>query len=480
MSLRLRLTLLSTAILALLLLLGTLALYLAVSRTTFTLIEEALEADARAVVSLPWFRIDDVNGTESGAYGRVHGRSPYGKTGVSTSLFQTRDLDGAVLDRSHALGTIELPLSPAGFAAVRDLKPWTETAVIGDGRLLIHSRPLYQRGEMVGIIQVARPLDEYDQTVTALITSLGAGAALGALLSFGASWLLVGAALRPIDRITQEAAEIGAERDLARRVSYAGPNDEVGRLAATLNQMLAELHAGYRQVAQALQTQRRFVADASHELRTPLTTVRGNLELLGREPPIDPEDRRAVLRDTIDEAERMMRLVNDLLALARADAGWRPALSALPVAPLVEEVRRQSLLLDHGRPVSVEVEPGLAAVGHRDLLKQVLLILVDNALKHTPPGTPVSVTARREGDQASIVVRDEGPGIDPALLPQIFERFFRADAARSAGGAGLGLSIARSLLEAQGGTIAVESRLGQGSSFTVRLPAAAAPLANNP
>ena len=476
MSLRLRLTMLSTAILALLLLLGTAALYLAVSRTTFTVIEEALEADARAVVALPWFRLDDVDGSEADGRGRGYGgRSPYGKTGVSTSLFQTRDLDGAVLDRSPALGEVELPLSPAGLAAVQARQPWTETASLGDGRLLVHSRVLYQRGEVAGIIQAARPLDEYDRTVAALMTALAAGAALGTLLAFGSSWLLVGAALRPIDRITQEAAAIGAERDLARRVSYAGPSDEVGRLAATLNQMLAELHVGYRQVAQALQTQRRFVADASHELRTPLTTVRGNLDLLGREPPIAPDDRRAVLRDTVDEAERMMRLVNDLLALARADAGWRPALAALPLAPLAEEVRRQGLLLDHGRPVAVAIEPGLAAVGHRDLLKQVLLILVDNALKHTPPGTPVSVTARREGDEAAIVVRDEGPGIDPALLPHIFERFFRADAARSEGGAGLGLSIARALLEAQGGTIVAESRPGQGSSFTVRLPAAQAP-----
>lgn len=469
MSLRLRLTLLSTAILALLLLLGTAALYLAVSRTTFTIIEEALEADARALVAQPWFRPEDMDGSESRGYGGRGGS--YGKTGFSTTLFQTRDLDGALLDRSAALGAIELPLSPAGLAAVRAREPWTETATIGEGRLLVHSRALLRSGEPIGILQGARPLDEYDRIVTTLMAALAAGALLGALLAFGSSWLLVGAALRPIDRITHEAAAIGAERDLARRVSYAGPNDEVGRLAATINGMLTELHAGYRQVAQALQTQRRFVADASHELRTPLTTVRGNLDLLGRDPPITPDDQRAVLRDTIDEAERMMRLVSDLLALARSDAGWRPPLAPLPVAPLVDEVRRQGLLLDPERPVSVAVAPELAAVGHRDLLKQVLLILVDNALKHTPPGTPVRLTAERAGDEAVIQVCDEGPGIDPALLPQIFERFFRADAARTEGGAGLGLSIARALMEAQGGSIAAESRPGHGSAFTLRLAA---------
>lgn len=471
MSLRLRLTLLSTATLALLLLLGTAALYLAVSRTTFTLIAEALEADARALVASPRFRLADLDGSEARSYGDGRG-APYGKTGVSTSLFQTRGLDGAVLDRSPALGPVELPLSPAGLASLRERQPWTEAVSMGEGRLLVHSRALLQRGEVVGFIQAARPLDEYDRTVTALMAALAAGALLGTMLAFGSSWLLVGAALRPIDRITQEAAAIGADRDLTRRVSYAGPSDEVGRLAATINAMLTELHAGYRQVAQALQTQRRFVADASHELRTPLTTVRGNLELLGREPPIAPEDERAVLRDTIDEAERMMRLVNDLLALARSDAGWAPPLAPVPLAPLLEEVRRQGLALDPERPVSVAIEDGLAAVGHRDLLKQVLLILVDNAVKHTPAGAPVSLTARRAGDEAELRVCDEGPGIDPATLPQIFERFFRADAARSEGGAGLGLSIARALMEAQGGTIAAASRPGQGSVFTLRLPAA--------
>jgi signal transduction histidine kinase len=474
MTLRLRLTLLSTATLALLLLLGTVALYLTVSRTTFQIIEDALESDARTLVALPWFRPDDLDGSEAGyrrGYGEQGKAPPAWKAGLAITVFQTRDLAGSVLDRSTALGELELPLSPAGLEALRARERWTEIADLGAGRLLVQSRPMIQRGEMIGILQAARPLDEYDRSVLALMTALTAGALLGIVLSFGSSWVLVGAALRPIDRITQEAAAIGVERDLARRVSYAGPSDEVGRLAATLNGMLGELHVGYKQVAQALQTQRRFVADASHELRTPLTTVRGNLELLGREPPIAPDDRRAVLRDSVDETERMMRLVNDLLALARADAGWQPHLAPLAVAPLADEVCRQALHLDPGRPLAVEVEDGLEAVGHRDLLKQVLLILVDNALKHTPPGAPISITARRMDAAVEVVVRDGGPGIDAELLPQIFERFFRTDAARSEGGAGLGLSIARALMETQDGTIEVASHPGHGSTFTLRLPA---------
>ncbi|NTU85288.1 MAG: HAMP domain-containing histidine kinase, partial [Chloroflexales bacterium] len=374
-----------------------------------------------------------------------------------------------LLDRSRALGALELPLSERGLAEVRGGTPWSEAVSLEGVRLLVHSRALRKGGQLVGIIQSARSLDEHDRSLAVLTTALAAGAALGSLLAFGSSWLLVGAALRPIDRITQEAAEIGAEQDFTRRVSYAGPSDEVGRLAATINGMLTELHAGYRQVAQALQTQRRFVADASHELRTPLTTVRGNLDLLGREPPITPQDRRAVLRDTVDETQRMMRLVNELLALARGDAGWRPALSSVPVADLLEEVRRQALVMAPTRPVAIAADEGLCVYASRDQLKQVLLILLDNALKHTPAEASVRLTARAEGDGAAISVADTGPGIEPALMPQLFERFFRADGARTGDGAGLGLSIARSLSEAQGGSIAVESRVGEGSVFTVRL-----------
>lgn len=462
MSLRLRLTLLSTAILVLLLLLGTAGLYITVSRTTYAIVEDALIEDTRRLVGGGWFRPDDIE-------------KPYGRGAASTALFQTRTLDGAVLDRSSALGAADLPLSAAGLAALRDGHAWTERVGVNGSNLLVHSRVLLAGGRAVGFVQAARPLDDYERALAVLTTALAAGSALGALLAFGASWLLVGAALRPIDRITQTAAEIGAERDFARRVSYNGPHDEVGRLAETVNTMLTQLHAGYRQLAQTLQTQRRFVADASHELRTPLTTVRGNLELLRREPPIPPEDEAAILRDTVDETERMMRLVNDLLALARSDAGWRPPLTAVPLAPLADEVARQARLQAPERPLTVDVSPDLDAAANRDMLKQVLIILLDNALKHTPPTAPVRVHAAAEGDGVVLAVEDSGPGISSELLPQIFERFFRTDEARTEGGAGLGLSIARALVEAQGGVLSAESVPGQGARFVARLTRTAAP-----
>lgn len=457
MSLRLRLTLLSSAILVLLLLLGGGALYLSFSRITYMMIEEALVSDTRSLVSAGWFRPESFN------------RHSYGKPGATATLFQTRNIDGIVLDRSPALGEFELPLSSAGLAIVRDGKPWTETVELGGSRLLVHTRALSSRGEIVGLIQAARSLDEHDRSLATLAIALLAGSLLGAMIAFGASWVLVGAALRPIDRIIQTADEIGSERDFNRRVSYSGPPDEVGRLASTFNTMLTELHDSYHQLSQALQAQRRFVADASHELRTPLTTVRGNLELLRREPPITVDDQRAVLIDTIDEAERMMRLVSDLLALARSDAGWQPILSQVSLIPLIDEVRRQAATLDPARPIDAVVDGAPAVLANRDLLKQVLLILLDNALKHTSPGSPVTLETAEIDEEVVVSVRDQGPGIDPELLPHIFERFFRGDSARTMGGAGLGLPIARALVEAQGGSIDIESQVGRGSVFIVKL-----------
>ena len=459
MSIRLRLTLLYTTILALMLAIGGTALYVTLSRVMLGSIEGALAGDARQLVGAGRFRLDEIDWLAR-------------RIGASATLFQTRDLSGAIQDRSPNLGGNELPLSEAGLAAVRDGRFWTEAAVIDSDRLLVHSRALATRGQIVGVIQAARSLDEYDQSLATLRMALFAGGGLGLLVAFGSGWLLAGAALRPIDRVTQTAAAIGAERDFTRRVEYNGPNDEVGRLATTFNAMLTELHAGYRQVAHALQTQRRFVGDASHELRTPLTTIRGNLELLRREPPIDPADRLAVLRDTIDETDRLSRLVGDLLALARADAGWKPALDVVPVAPLVEEVGRQARLLAPDRPIETATGGDLAVTASRDLLKQVLLILVDNALKHTPAAAAVRIVASDDGAQVALTVSDRGPGIPPEALPHLFERFYRADSARTEGGAGLGLAIAQALVETQSGTIGVESREGGGSMFTVRLPQA--------
>jgi signal transduction histidine kinase len=324
------------------------------------------------------------------------------------------------------------------------------------------------------VLQVARPLAPYESALTTLKTILIIGSLLAAGLTAGVSWWLARAALRPLDQITQTAEIIGAARDFSRRLRPSRVNDEVGRLATTFNAMLTELEQAFQQQAAALAAQRRFVADASHELRTPLTTIRGNLGLLQRDPPIRERDRIAVLHDTVDETERLIRLVNNLLLLARNDAGQQLDVQPVAVGPLLAELVRQTRVLAPELEVTAEVDRPLSVLANPDALKQVLLILLDNARQHTPPGGRITLRAVPDGEQVAIAVADTGEGIPPEELPQIFERFYRADKARSGGGAGLGLAIARELVAAQKGAITVESAPGAGSVFTIRLPAAGA------
>jgi len=251
---------------------------------------------------------------------------------------------------------------------------------------------------------------------------------------------------------------------LSRRVRYAGPNDELGQLATTFNTMLAELEVAYQQ-------QQQFVADVSHELRTPLTTIRGNLELLHRRPPICDEDRAEILSDMREESERLIRLVNDLLMLAHADARQPLKSESVPVKMLIQDVCHQAKFLASDRSIAYAQLPDATVVGDRDALKQVLLILIDNALKHTTGR--ITVTAQVIEAGVTISVHDTGPGIGSDILSHLFERFHRGDSRLNQEDSGLGLAIAKALVEAQGGTITVESQVELGSVFTVTLPQAA-------
>ena len=193
------------------------------------------------------------------------------------------------------LGDFDLPIDINRLAAAQNGEAWTDVATTDNGRLFIFNQPIVIRGQLVGVVQFARSLAEQDESLETLRNTLIIGSLVVVVLAFMVGWVLSGAALRPIQRITDTAHVIGAQHDFDRRVDYRGPPDEVGQLATTFNGMLNELQGAYQQTEQTLQRQRRFVADASHELRTPLTTIRGNLGLLQRQPPIAEEDERAVL-----------------------------------------------------------------------------------------------------------------------------------------------------------------------------------------
>jgi two-component system OmpR family sensor kinase len=366
-----------------------------------------------------------------------------------------------------------LPLSDEALSAVQSGETWMETATVEGERVLIYTVPILVEGQLTEILQMGRSITTRDQSISALGMNLLIAGIVAVVVAFGLGWVLAGMSLRPIHRLTQTAEAIGAERDFSRRVVHTGPDDEVGRLAKTLNAMLSELQAAYQQVGQALEMQRRFVADVSHELRTPLTTLNGNVELLRREPPISAQDRSEVLGDMASESKRLIRLVNDLLALARADARRPLQSEPTPIRPIVEEVCRQARLLAPDREISCDPVPDVAVLGQADALKQVLLILLDNALKHT--GGPIAVAGEVTAKQVAVSVRDSGPGVDPELLPSLFERFSRGKASGDDSSTGLGLAIAKALVEAQGGTLTIGSEPGEGCVFSVALPQASNP-----
>jgi len=314
----------------------------------------------------------------------------------------------------------------------------------------------------VAVIQILTSLQPYASTTGKLSRLLAVGTLVATVLAFIVGAAMAQTALKPIDAITRTAQQINRARDLSRRIPVTGPRDEIGRLTETVNEMLDRIEAIFLR-------QRQFMADVSHELRTPLTTIRGEVELMTRTGQLDPEGLDAVR----EEAERMSRLVGDLMLLAQADR--QLAVDNLPVdldGVLVEVHRHGERLAGDKRTVRLGHVDQVTVVGDRDRIKQLLLNLVSNALTHTPEGTEIDLELHRSGDEALITVADNGPGIPPEHLEHLFDRFYRVDKARSrnSGGAGLGLAIASWIADAHGGSIDVESEVGVGTVFTVRLP----------
>ena len=382
-----------------------------------------------------------------------------------------RDQEGRVLEE-----TVNLPVGggaddPVSQRALDSGEPASGTAGFsGDEPSFIYALPVHPEVGRARVVEAGKSYESALEGVGAVGTILAAGIGVACLLSIGGAYLLARAALRPVEVVTDTARDMG-EGDLAKRLPVANPQDEIGRLTTTINALLARLDAALRRREEALSRQRRFAADASHELRTPLTSISGHARMLDEWAlEGDRETARRSVAAIRREAGKMRDLVESLLTLTRADEDAPIEVGRHDLGAVAEEAAETAA--SDGR-VSVEFVPGeheVMATFDRERVLQVASILLDNARKYTPEGGNITLRVKEEDHSVALEISDTGPGIPEDQLPLVFERFYRADAARSAEGVGLGLSIARQIAEAHGGTLRARSKLGEGSTFTLLLP----------
>jgi heavy metal sensor kinase len=318
------------------------------------------------------------------------------------------------------------------------------------------------------VVEVGISTQRTDETLQQVLLLLVVGLPVAVCIAVSGGFILVRRALKPVSGITRKAEEI-SQHNLSDRLPVVRSGDELERLSLALNHMIARLE-------DAIQTSKRFVADASHELRTPLTVLRGELESLAQDAQLKAHTRES-LGSLLEEVDRLSEIVESLLALSKLDAGEASAESVrFDLAALVTTTAEQMSLLAEDKSIKVECDaaPDVIVEGDRSRMKQVVVNLLDNAIKYTPDGGNVSLRIAREGDYAILEVADNGVGITAEALPHLFKRFFRVDDSRSReqGGAGLGLSIVKSICAAQGAEVDVTSRPGGGSCFRVRQPLA--------
>lgn len=381
---------------------------------------------------------------------------------------------GRTLFRSERIGDTGLP-TPAEPPAAEHPTFESIAGHSGHARLLTRTVP-GPDGPLV--LQVATSIAADEHELGELLTVLLLAGPLALSLALAGGYLLARGALAPVDRIAAEADRITATR-LDRRLEAPNPSDELGRLATTLNGMIARLERSFEEI-------RRFTADAAHELRTPLAVMRNVAEVALRSPR-EPEHYRAVLSEMLEEVERLTRLAEQLLFLCREDAGLVPL--------VMQDLRLDDLACDAAQHMGVVAEAkGLTlrigtlapcrVRGDSDQLRRLIFNLLDNAIKFTPPGgvVGVDIEANWSGGDALLSVRDTGIGIAPEHIPHVFERFYRVDPARGqeSPGTGLGLAISRSIAAAHGGAIRLESAKGEGTRISLTLPTIASDAATQP
>ena len=454
MSLRLRLALFGAAVVALALALFGVLVYALVSLSVSNNQDTQLRARARQAASV------------TSVYG-VPPRPLIAAADLSTSTevyVEVLDANGAPL---YATATLKgaMPPVPDGLLAQATAHNGafaTESDGSTGPQLRLFAQPIIG-GFVIAGQSTKVPASNLSGIVAFLIIS-AVPALVAALI---ASWLVAGRALRPLRVVARTADDIGTTKDFGRRLAVGPRRDEVALLSASFNRMLDAVEDAYRALAGALDAQRRFVADASHELRTPLATIQGNAGLLAIGPNVEDKVRRAAAADILGESERMARLTDRLLTLARADSGLDLQLAPVRLAPLAAEVLRQAATVHPELTLDSDLAD-LSASGDPDALRQLLWILLDNAARHAR--SRISVSLKRDQGWARFMVADDGAGVPVDERERIFERFYKADPSRRDVGAGLGLAIARWITDQHHGRIIAAEGPEGGAGFFVDLP----------
>lgn len=377
---------------------------------------------------------------------------------------------GARIGASSNLGDVNLPTSGykrwrmEGVTTAGDGEWGTADTAIGP--VLAHWHIVYSNGRPVATVYVAQSLASVRQTIGAFGTFLILSF-IGALALIVVSGIwLARTAIGPINRISQAVQEIGGE-DLTKRLNWQGRRDELGRLAARFDDMLARLENAFAR-------ERRFISDASHELKTPLTVINANAQMLERWGDRDVQVRREALEAIRAESQQMARVINAMLMLAKTDSAEGLALEPLNMRPIISDVANslRARAAEKGLGLEAKCEGDAYVLGEPGLVRQVIVNLTENAIKFTQSGG-VTISMRAENSHAHLDVSDTGPGIPADALPHVFERFYRADPAhsRAVEGTGLGLAVVSSIVRAHGGEIAVTSTVGEGTTVSVTLPA---------
>jgi heavy metal sensor kinase len=456
-SVRIRLTLWYAGVLALSLIAFALVIYYAAGNIFHERQDESLRSTAQTVASA---YLEEL--------GETHSQSTAGKVVLAEITFPNRyvqltDSAGNPIAASANLAGSTIAI-PAQVLADGRARGFSHASVNGVRVTVV---PL-SSDQTLGFAAVAEPLSVLEDGLSELRRDLFAGVLLVLLLASAGGYFLARKSLAPVASMNSQTQRISAE-NLSARLDVTNPRDELGQLATTINDLLTRLENAFKE-------QQRFIADASHELRTPLAVLRGETEVaLGKTRTI--EEYQQSLSLIQDEAERLSRIVEDLFILARQPINTRAALNKERVSlnDAVRDCARAAQVLAFRKGVRLKLEndsPSIALNGDEDLIKRMLLNLLDNAVKYTPAGGEISLALVRQNGNAEIVVRDTGIGIPVEAQPRVFDRFYRVDKARARtmGGAGLGLSIAQWIVEVHGGSINLASTPGRGSTFTIVLP----------